>query len=154
MNWDEVLEGHPGDRWLIATENGMGALTAWAAGTDNVRKMAVDDTGRTVNVECREPGGTTRAWTEAFSVADREIVDESAESYLADARVPLPPRGWVWLIRRPATFNDDRKFWGYLNQQIVRQASPALHPRELAPILKRTMAELYSDQSATEEPRL
>lgn len=146
VNWDEVREGSPGDGWLVATENGMGVLTAWAAGTNNVRKMAVDDTGRTVSVECHDSNGTIRAWAEAFSPADRKIVDESAEAYLADARVPLPPRGWVWLIRRPTTFDDDRKFWGYLNQQIVRQASPALHPSELAPILLRTMAELYSDR--------
>lgn len=146
VDWDEVCEGRPGGGWLIATENGMGALTAWAAGTDNVRKMAVDDTGRTVIVECHEPGGTIQAWPEAFSAADRGIVDDSAESYLVDAGVPVPPRGWVWLIRRPVMFDDDRQFWGHLNQQIVRQASLVQHPSELAPIIQRTMAGLYANR--------
>ncbi len=144
MEWDQVSQGRPGGQWLVATENGLGVMTAWAAGTVNVRKMPVDDRSRTVGVECHDPDGHVRAWTEPFTVADRELVDKEIESYLLDAGVPLPPRGWVWLIRRPVTFRDDRQFWAHLNQQITQHASPAARPSEIAPLLQRAMAELYA----------
>lgn len=71
-------------------------------------------------------------------------MDDSAEAYLVEAGVPVAPRGWVWLIRRPLLFDDDRQFWSYLNQQILHYASRAPHPSELAPILQRTLANLYA----------
>jgi hypothetical protein len=106
MEWDQVSQGRPGGQWLVATEKGLGVMAAWAAGTVNVQKMPVDDRGRTVGAQCHDPDGHVRAWTEPFTVADRELVDEEIESYLLDAGVPLPPWGWVWLIRRPVTFRD------------------------------------------------
>ena len=144
MEWDQVSQGRPGDEWLVATENGLGVMAAWAAGTVNVRKMPVDDQGRTVVVECHDSDGHVRAWTEQFTVADRELVDEEIESYLLDAGVPLPPRGWVWLIRRPVIFRDDRQLWAHLNQRIAQHASPVPRPSEIAPLLQRAMAELYA----------
>lgn len=145
MDWDQVGEARPGDSWLVATENGLGAMAAWAAGTANVRKTPIADLGRTVKVECHDADGTVRVWTEPFTAADREVVDEATESYLIAAGIPAPPRGWVWLIRRPTTLGDDRQFWAHLNQQIARHASSAPLPVEIAPILQRTMAELYAD---------
>ena len=144
MDWDQVDEGRPGGQWLVATENGLGAMAAWAAGTVNVRRMPIDELSRTVGTEGHEPNGHVRPWAEPFIVADRELVDEEIESYLLDARDPLPPRGWVWLIRRPVTFRDDQQFWAHLNQQIAQHASLAPHPSEIAPILQRTMAKLYT----------
>lgn len=41
MDWDSVQECIPGDMWMLATENGLGVMTAWAAGTANVRKYAL-----------------------------------------------------------------------------------------------------------------
>lgn len=144
MDWDQVDEGRPGGEWLVATENGLGAMAAWAAGTVNIRRMPVADLGRTVGAECHGPTGHVRARTEPFTVGAREPVDEEIESYLLDAGVPLPPRGWVWLIRRPLTFRDDRQFWAHLDQQIVQHAYPAPCPSEIAPILQRAMAKLYA----------
>lgn len=143
MDWDRVRPGRPGAGWVVATENGLGTLAAWAAGTVNVRKMPVDDLGRTVKMACCGPDGRVRAWTEPFTAADRALVEEEIESYLLDAGVPLPPRGWVWLIRRPATCLDDRQFWAHLNQQIHQHASPAPHPSEIAPLFLRALEQLY-----------
>lgn len=70
--------------------------------------------------------------------------DGVAESYLREAGIPLPPRGWSWLIRRPMGLKDDRQLWAHLNQQIALHASDAPRPAELAPILRRSMAALYA----------
>jgi hypothetical protein len=143
--WDQVRDARPGESWLVATENGFGAMTAWAAGTDNVRRTPITDLGRTVRVESHGADGRVRSWIEPFTLADREVVDEAIESYLAAAGIPAPPRGWTWLIRRPVTLGDDRQFWAHLNQQIAQYTSAAPLPAEIAPILQRTMTELYAD---------
>ncbi|WP_189636312.1 DUF5956 family protein [Arthrobacter sp. NamB2] len=144
-DWDDVAEGSPGTEWWETTENGLGVVTAWAAGTANVRKTPTADLTRSVSVSGPGPGGIVRTWTEPFTEADRETVNEAIEYYLGDAGIPLPPRGWTWLIRRPPAVGNDRHLWAHLNRQIALHASSAPHPAEIAQILRSSMATLYAE---------
>lgn len=84
--WESVSEGGPAEGWAELDESGWGALIGWAAGPENLRRgPAVDDSARTVTVTRTDRDGTVAETTEAFTARDRQIVDEEANSYLADA---------------------------------------------------------------------
>lgn len=142
---EQVPETRPGPGWLLTTENGWGMLAAWVVGTSNVRRVPVDDTGRTVHVGRHDRTGVVTAEEVAFTATDRQIVEESIEEFLQAAGVPVPPRGWSWWIRRPVGLEDDRQFWSHLNHRADRQiTSPAPHPAEYVPAMHSALAPFYN----------
>jgi hypothetical protein len=117
-------------------------LAAWAAGTENIRRYPVDDTSRQVRVTT-ETGSSTETRFDPFTTADRQMIDADIESYLADAGVPAPPRGYTWLIRLPATVGTENQFWQEINKGLAAAAPGAVHPRDISPIVERIVDALY-----------
>lgn len=141
-SWDEVADGGPEQGWTELPETGWGMLAAWAAGTENIRRYPVDDTGRQVRVTT-ETGTSTETRFDPFTTSDRQAVDEDIESYLADAGVPAPPRGYTWLIRLPETVGTENQFWQEINKGLAAAAPGAVHPRDISPVVERIVDALY-----------
>lgn len=143
MSWDvPPLEAESG--WVEVSENGWGALIAWAAGPENLRRTPRSDEGRTVRASCTT-GGTTREWTEPFTAEDRRSVDDSINEFLLDAAIPAQPPGYVWFIRVPPHFSSADAFLGAVNAKM--NAGDSRPPAELARAACRAMDHFYGRDS-------
>ena len=140
--WEDVEDGARGDGWAEVPETGWGMLATWAAGTENVRRMPVDDTGRQIRATI-ETGGVTETRFEPFTDRDRRIIDESVEEYLRDAGVPVPPRGFVWLMRLPPGVATEDELSRKINQGIAESAPGAVNPADIAPVIEGVLDVLY-----------
>lgn len=141
-DWDAVPDGGDGPGWVEVPESGWGMLAAWAAGTDNLRRRPLDDTGRQVKVTT-ETAGVSETHLEPFTAGDRQIVDESIEDYLRVAGVPVPPRGFVWLMRLPPGIASDDDLSRQINGGIAEAAPGAVHPADIAPVMEHIIDVLY-----------
>jgi hypothetical protein len=141
-DWEAVPDGEDGPGWVEVPESGWGMLAAWAAGTDNLRRRPVDDTGRQVRVTT-ETGGVSETHVEPFTARDRQIVDESIEDYLRDAGVQVPPRGFVWLMRLPPGIDSEEELSRRINGGICEAAPGAVHPGDIAPVMEHIIDVLY-----------
>jgi hypothetical protein len=142
--WDQVPIGARPPGWIEATENGWGAVAAWFAGVENLVREPTSFEGRSIEVTCVGPDGTERSRSDAFTAADMESIDDDIDSYLADAGVPLRPRGFAWFIRSPLEVHGDDEFWsaftGAVYEQLTAQAPT---PREIAAAAAIVMDEFY-----------
>ncbi|WP_262106518.1 DUF5956 family protein [Arthrobacter sp. Marseille-P9274] len=141
-DWDEVPDGARSGEWVEVPETGWDMLAAWAAGTENVRKLPVDDTGREVRVTI-ETDGVTRTRMEPFTAQDRQAVDEGIEDYLRDAGAPVPPRGFVWLMRLPPGVASEEQLSREINRGIAEAAPGAVHPADIVPVMEDILDRLY-----------
>jgi hypothetical protein len=126
--WDAFADGRSGDGWVEIPETGWAMLAAWAAGTENVRRRPVDDTGRQVRVTT-ETAGVSETHDEPFTAGGRLIIDEFIGDYLRDAGVRVPPQGFVWLMRLPPGVGSEEE----LSRRIkgasqIRLQEPCLRP--------------------------
>ncbi|MBT2550862.1 DUF5956 family protein [Arthrobacter sp. ISL-65] len=145
--WESVPEGGPGEGWAELDENGWGALIGWAAGPKNLRRgPAANDSARTVTVTRTDKDGTVTESTEAFTARDRQIVEEGANSYLADAGVEKRPGGFRWFIRLPGQFSAWEELRAAITGAVYASEPQAVHPAEVAPIMKQAMQRLYAGQ--------
>jgi hypothetical protein len=146
--WDQGPIGARPPGWIEATENGWGAVAAWFAGVENLVREPRSFEGRTIEVTWVGPNGTERSSSEAFTAADMESVDDDIDSYLADAGVPLRPRGFAWFIRSPLEVHGDDEFWsaftGAVYEQLTAQAPT---PREIAAAAASVMDGFYQRSS-------
>jgi hypothetical protein len=131
--WDQVPIGACPPEWIEATENGWGALAVWCAGVENLVREPRSFEGRTIEVTCVGPDGVERSRSEVFTAADMESIDDDIDSYLAEAGVPLRPRGFAWFIRSPWEVHGDDEFWraftGSVYEQLTAQEPT---PRDIA----------------------
>jgi hypothetical protein len=140
--WESVPEGAGTEGWAELDDNGWGALMGWSAGAENLRRTPVDDTARTVQVTTTGPTGVSKAEA-AFTAEDRLSVDEDANSYLADAGAPRRPNGFTWHIRLPQRFAAWEDFRQTVIKEVHTQAPIAIHPTEIAPVMRRVVRNLY-----------
>lgn len=101
--------------WIVATENGWGALAVWAAGDGNFVRVRTAARQRHGIVVQSRSDGSEQHERFALTSADLKSIDDDIDSYLADAGLPPRPRGYDWFIRRPTRMpvgEDD--FWGVL----------------------------------------
>lgn len=130
--------------WIVATENGWGALVLWAAGPGNfvkVRTAAHDRSGLIVR---RLQGGGEQRMPFSLTKADLSSIDDDIDVYLAGADILPRPRGYDWFIRRPSKDLDDETFWGVVWTATTESLSEdGLRPSTMAGRAKEAMATFY-----------
>jgi hypothetical protein len=145
--WESVPEGLPAKGWGELDENGWGALIGWAAGPENLRRgPQQDDSARTVAVTRTDKDGNVAESVEAFTAEDRQIVEEEANAYLAEAGVAQRPPGFRWFVRLPAQFLTWDEFSAAVTRSVYARAPQAVHPSEIAPVMKQAIQYLYAGQ--------
>lgn len=145
--WESVTEGGSDEGWAELDENGWGALIGWAAGPENLRRGPLDDSTRTVTVTRTDKDGSVTGSVEAFTAHDRRIVDEEANSYLADAGVEKRPAGFRWFVRLPGQFSSGEEFRDAVTGAVYAREPQLTHPAEIAPVMKQAVQRLYSSQA-------
>jgi hypothetical protein len=145
--WESVPEGLPAKGWGELDENGWGALIGWAAGPENLRRGPLqDDSARTVAVTRTDKDGNVVESVEAFTTEDRHIVEEEANAYLAEAGAEQRPPGFRWFVRLPAQFSSWDEFSAAVTRSVYARAPQAVHPSEIAPVMKQAIQYLYAGQ--------
>lgn len=148
-NWDDVpIVASCGLGWVEAPENGWGTLAAWSAGSINCRRQPRDYSSRTVRVTNVLPGGVEEHHTEPLSSEDIEGIHQDIESYLADADVPLPPRGYTWFIRLPPSVSSPDEFWKVFNGEVYDRVPDAVYPWQFSIAMTEVMEHFYSARQA------
>lgn len=102
-SWEcaEVSEAPQG--WILATENGWGALVVWAAGPGNFLRVPKAKGDRFGSIVHRLPDGGEQREPSLLTEADLSSIDDDIDFYLADADLPPRPRGFDWYIRPPSS---------------------------------------------------
>lgn len=103
-------------------DTGWTMLVAWTAGAENLVRLP-DRERHTVKVTIR--GGPAR--TEPRTQADQDVIDSGIEEYLADARVPRPPRGYRWYQRVPQGCSTLAEAYARINAYL-RDSDPGDEP--------------------------
>ncbi|MET3934890.1 hypothetical protein ABIE00_002936 [Arthrobacter sp. OAP107] len=141
--WSDVPEAGPSASWVKLAENGWGALMAWAAGEDNLRRHPSSDAGRTVT-GYTEGAGERTPFEEPFTSADRQGVDDDFDMYLREADLPPRPRGYVWMIRVPDSHASPETFLEDVDAAVLRAADGTVDPKHLRPIFAAVLRDFYS----------
>lgn len=133
--------------WILATENGWGALVLWAAGPGNFARVRPASRDRFGSIVRRLPGGGEQRQPFMLTEADLSSIDDDIDVYLAEAGIPPRPRGFDWFIRRPSNYDlDDETFWGVVwAATIERLPDDGLRPSTMAGPAKEAMASFYGD---------
>lgn len=97
--WDDFESLDEPAGWAEVSENGWGAMLAWAAGPENTCRQPATDDGRTTRTTVERPGRPPEHSTEPFTEADRDQIEEGINTYLEAAGVPPRPPGYTWYIR-------------------------------------------------------
>ena len=132
--------------WILATENGWGALAVWAAGAGNFVRVPIAGRERHGVVVDRRADGSERRELFVLTEADLTSIDDDIDTYLADAALPPRPRGYDWFIRRPtsASVGED-DFWGALWAAATAELSgDAVHPLTVKGPARAALARMYS----------
>lgn len=140
--WNDVPEAEASDSWAELTENGWGALIGWAAGKENLGRRRSSDAGRTVT-GFTERRGVKQFFEEPFTAADRQMVDDDIDEYLAEAGIPPRPRGYVWMIRVPEAYASPRDFMAAVDLEILKAAGSLVYPAELRPVFEAVLRTFY-----------
>jgi hypothetical protein len=140
--WEEVLLEEPGSGWVLLQETGWDALIGWAAGQSNLRRVRRSDEHRRVHVTLVRDG-TNREFTEPFTQSDRAIVDESINSYLADAGIPPRPGGYDWYLRVPEPFSSGGNLLVEINTRVYARSQRAVRPSEWRPLIELVLVGIY-----------
>ncbi|KUM37510.1 DUF5956 family protein [Arthrobacter sp. EPSL27] len=140
----ELAEAPAG--WILATENGWGALTVWAAGAGNFVRVPVAGRARQGNVVHRWPDGIERTEVFTLTEADLASIEDDIDAYLADAELPPRPRGYDWFIRPPARIAlGEDTFWGVLwSAATAELPGDAVRPSTLKYPAREALAHMYS----------
>lgn len=145
MDWDDFPivpasdEASGRGQTVELTENGYGALVAWEAGPQHVRRC-VQPAGppRMVRVTVEKPGQPPVSWDEEMTAEERQSIVDDINDFLADAGIPAQPAGYQWLLDLPSGSADD--FWTQLGRH-VHEVSVGPHPvqtrRAVAVALRR-----------------
>jgi hypothetical protein len=133
--------------WILATENGWGALVLWAAGPGNFARVRPAVRDRFGSVVRRLPEGGEQRQPFMLSEADMSSIDDDIDVYLAEADIPPRPRGFDWYIRCPLNYDlDDEAFWGVVWAATTESLpDDGLSPSTMAGRAKEVMASFYSD---------
>lgn len=131
--------------WILATENGWGALVVWAAGPGNFVRVRPPSSDRFGSIVRRLPGGEKERAPFRLTEADLSSIDDDIDSYLDEAGIPPRPRGFDWFIRRPTNDDtDDETFWGAVWAATTeRLPVDGLRPSTMAGPAKKAMAGYY-----------
>jgi len=90
------------------------------------------------------PGGGEQHHTEPLTTEDIEGIHQDIESYLADAGVPLPPRGFTWFVRLPPSVSSPDDFWETFNGGVYERVPDARYPWQFSIAMAEVMERLYS----------
>ncbi|MQY32156.1 hypothetical protein SRB17_00980 [Streptomyces sp. RB17] len=77
------------------------------------------------------------------AAADRAIVEEEANSYLADAGIPPRPPGFTWYLEIPPG-RTLAGLWQLIDRHERELPGAAPHPRETATAIARAVAVFYA----------
>jgi hypothetical protein len=130
--------------WIVATENGWGALVLWAAGPGNFVKVRTAAHDRSGSIVRRLPGHGEQRNSFRLTEEDLSSIDEDIDAYLAEADILPRPRGFDWFIRRPSNDLDDERFWKVV-WAATTEGLPddGLRPSTMAGPAKEAMASFY-----------
>ncbi|WP_254678558.1 DUF5956 family protein [Arthrobacter sp. 24S4-2] len=138
----ELTEAPAG--WILATENGWGALVLWAAGQGNFVRIPLADRSRQGIIVHQFPDGSERRTRYVPTEADLDSIDDDIDTYLADAELPPRPRGYDWFIRPPdATLGEDA-FWSAIWAATTAALSgEAVRPSTMKDPVKEVLTRMY-----------
>lgn len=133
--------------WILATENGWGALVLWAAGPANFVRVPKAKGDRFGKILHRLPDGRDQSESFLLTDADLSSIDDDIDIYLADVNLPPRPRGFDWYIRPPSR-NDlaGEAFWSAV-WAATTDSLPydGLRPWTMKEPTKEAMARMYRD---------
>jgi hypothetical protein len=141
--WDDFPEGAHPEGWIELSENGWGAMAAWYAGPDNVRREPMGVRTGLVRVTCEKSDGTVSSWEEPITEDDVRGIEDDIDAYLKDAGLPQRPRGYRWFLRLPDGIRGEDDFWDRLNRADMALPRAARHPRDTVPVLGQVVQALY-----------
>ncbi|SDH86969.1 hypothetical protein SAMN05192558_105436 [Actinokineospora alba] len=132
-----------GHTYHLVPDTGYSMLIAWHAGAENLLRVP-DHAHHTVLVTTIDATGT-RSECVPRTAADQDVIDEGIETYLADANVPAPPRGYRWYQRLPDGRADRTDFDRAIHTALIERVPDgvAVHPRDLAPLIGQIVTTLY-----------
>lgn len=133
--------------WILATENGWGALAVWASGPGNFVRVPIADRERHGTVVHSRADGSERRELFVLTKADLASIDDDIDTYLAAAELPPRPRGYDWFIRRPSRIPaGEDEFWGALwgEATAALSADDAVHPLVVKGLAREAMTRMYS----------
>jgi len=138
----ELTEAPAG--WILATENGWGALVLWAAGQGNFVRVPLADRDRHGIIVHKFPDGSERRAPFVLTEADLQSIDDDIDTYLADAELPPRPRGYDWFIRPPDTALGEDAFWSAV-WAATTAALPgdAVRPSTMKDPVKEALTRMY-----------
>lgn len=105
---EEPPAGIERGKYVIAIENGHGALTAWAAGPARCfRSEFPIDARPPVETVCTDPRtGEETVRRDPFSEDDANAIAAAINAYIEGAGVPPMPQGFLWHILVPDSIED------------------------------------------------
>lgn len=142
-SWDEVQALGEPDGWAEVSENGWGALLAWAAGPENTRRHPTTDDGRTIRTIVERPGQPPEFSTEPFTEVDRDLIEEGVNTYLEDAGVPPRPPGYTWYIRVWPPSLTAAEFLDQVNADVNTGPTGTVMPAQWRERMETVLAEMY-----------
>lgn len=145
--WETVPVSEPSPGWVELDDNGWGALIGWVAGAENLRRSPVDDRARTVTGTRTYPDGSVEEFNVPFTAEDRAIVDESANSYLADAGVEERPGGFRWFLWLPEQFSSWKDFSSTVTRAVYAVDPKPVHPADIRSAMERVLRPLYDGRA-------
>lgn len=141
----ELAKAPPG--WILAVENGWGAMVVWAAGQGNFVRVPAAVGDRHGIIVHRLPDGSEQREPFALSDADLAAIDDDIDAYIADAGLPPRPRGYDWFIRRPpdAGLGGDA-FWEavWAATMAALPNDPLPHPSAIKEPVREALERMYS----------
>lgn len=135
-----------GRDYLEMTENGCGAVIATAAGPDRVYCVPLRLSEYKVRTSW-EQNGESRAEVRERNAEDQDDIDNAIEDYLADAGLPLRPRGFRWFIEVPPGIADAEAFRRAINRRFAELTDQHPDGKATARVLTAIMHELYATTS-------
>lgn len=92
-----------------------------------------------------ERDGSSMRSEAPFTPADRAIIENSIDEYLAEAGIPARPRGWDWLIRLPNGYASGTILFDRIDAELNACEPAPVRPSEWLPIMRETMRRLYNN---------
>lgn len=140
---EEPPAGIERGKYVIAIENGHGALTAWSAGPSRCFRSELPvDARPPVKTVCTDPstGDETVRW-DPFSEDDADAIAAAINAYIGDAGVPPMPQGFLWHILAPDSIED-----GSALDRSLAGKNMQLRPADALATLRSAYDQLLSDR--------
>ncbi len=143
-----VTVHHSGRCFERIGDSGWHMVVCWYAGPDHAVRVRDQPDWHTVRTRFAAPSGGDRTHAAPRTTDDQDIIEEAANSYLAEAEIPPRPRGFTWFLEvpehRPLT-----ALWQDISQRERRLATRAPGADEIAAAIAPAVTRFYDPDTST-----